>query len=232
MRSSLVAALVTCAVLVAGCGSSGSSGNEADKSADQILADAQAAVKDAKSVRVSGTGSTGGAPYRLDLSVVAGSGGKGIVALNGAGFQVVRIGNKAYFKGDSTFLKAVGGPGADRFAGRWFVVPADNPKFAGLLSQFTDLGKLTGAFVTPPGALTKGAQVKVRGQPAISLVDTADDVTLYVAATGTPYPLELSTTTGKPGGIATPAAVIFSGWDKPVVLVAPKNAIEFSKLAS
>ena len=56
------------------------------------------------------------------------------------------------------------------------------------------------------------------------LKDTTKGGTLYVAATGKPFPLQI-TKEGKESGKVT-----FSRWDQPVTLTAPSGAIDISKL--
>jgi hypothetical protein len=229
----LVAALITCALLLAGCSSSSSgssSNNEANKTSDQILSDAQKAAANAQSVHIAGSGTSGTTQYTLDLHLTAGGGGYGHLVLNGAKFDIVHIGDKLYLRGDSTFVKGLG-PSASRLANRWFVTDATLTKWAGL-AQFTDIGWLTGSILKPPGALSKVASAKINGQQAIGLEDSLNDGTLYIAAAGTPYPLELSTSSnGAPGSIATPGKIVFSSWDQPVRIIAPKGAVTFAGAA-
>jgi hypothetical protein len=50
--------------------------------------------------------------------------------------------------------------------------------------------------------------------------------TLYVATTGTPYPLEILKKGGSGGSI------LFDRWNQPVTLTAPANAININQLQS
>lgn len=218
--------IVTLALLSTGCGSKhgAASNGESAKTAAQIIADVEAATKSATAVHIAGSGSNGGTTLMINLHLVAGKGGEGFVSLGGIGFDIVRIGAKAYFKGGPAFLKHYGGTvAAQLFKGKWFVAPADSGDFASF-TPLTDLDKLTAEILSSHGALKKGAETTIDGQPAIAIVDTAKGGTIYVATTGKPYPLELTAASGSAGTIT------FTGWDQPSALVAPKGAIDYSKL--
>jgi hypothetical protein len=114
--------MFVCLLLLAGCGSSGSKSNGvAAKTADQIVADAQASAAGATSVHVSGAQ---GSALVINLSLVAGKGGKGRITANGLTFDMVRIGPTAYFKGDSAFWRQFGGQAMAQLMGdRWLKAP-------------------------------------------------------------------------------------------------------------
>ena len=79
----------------------------------------------AKAVHVHGSGRTGGSPIELDLRLVAGEGGAGTLLTNGLRFEMVRIGDRAYFKGDEAFWRQVGGDAAvELLRGRWLAASA------------------------------------------------------------------------------------------------------------
>ena len=63
------------------------------------------------------------------------------------------------------------------------------------LAQFADFDTAVGQFIKPDGAITKGEQKDITGQPAIALKST--NGSLWVATTGEPLPLQISD--GKPG---------------------------------
>lgn len=64
------------------------------------------------------------------------------------------------------------------------------------------------------------------GQPAVALRDVANGATLYVAATGTPYPLAL-VKPGRSGG-----RLSFDRWNQAVVLEAPANPLNIKAVFS
>src|SRR3954464_3536028 len=97
MRSakSLLPLLLLAAALLAGCGGGGGGGNDngvADKTADEIVADATTAAKNADSVYVHGSGTNEGQELAIDLHLVADEGGAGHVSVSGLNFDIVRIG--------------------------------------------------------------------------------------------------------------------------------------------
>jgi hypothetical protein len=219
------ALLLLVAGLLAGCGGSGGSkGNgEADRTADQIVADATAATHTATSVHVAGARTTGGTPLKVDLLLVSGKGGKGTITANGVTFQLVRIGPDAYFKGDATFWRQFGGKGlAELLNGRWLKASATT----GQLSAFTpltDVGKFFDAVLGSHGTLEKGEQTTIDGHKAIAVKDASQGGTLYVSTTGKAYPVAIDT---RPGG----DRITFSAWDEDVTLKPPANAVDFSSL--
>jgi hypothetical protein len=221
----LAAAALLFGLLGAGCGgTSGPSDNGISKETPaQIIADVRAAVASATSVHIVGAGSSGGTNLALDLQLVAGKGGAGRVSYSGLTIQIVRIGQKLYFKGSEAFLHQYAGAAAPLLAGRWFVVSASRHGFASF-GPLTDLVSLTGHILASHGALAKGETTTIRGQPALAITDTTGGGTLYVATTGPAYPLELRPRTGKTGLIS------FSNWDKPVALTAPPSPVDYAKL--
>jgi hypothetical protein len=225
VRSLLAALIVTLAVVLAGCGSKHSSSNgESSKTAAQILLDTSAAAKGATAVHISGSGKSGGTLLSLDLSLVAGKGGQGHVASGGLGFDIIRIGGKAYFKGGAKFWENFGGKAAAQlFVGKWIEASSTKGDLASL-APLTNLTDLLKSILASPGALKKGAATTIDGQSAIALIDTSNGGTLYVATTGSPYPLEIK---GKKGSTGT---ITFADWDQPVTLTAPKNSIDYAKL--
>jgi hypothetical protein len=218
-------ALLAAVLLVAGCGKSKPSSNgESDKTATQILADAKAAAVAATAVHVSGSGLSSGSPLTLDLQLVAGQGGMGHITASGLSFDVIRIGRKAYFKGAPAFWKHFGGAAAAQlFKGKWLEASSTKGDLASF-TPLTDIGKLTSGTLGSHGTLKKGAETTIGGQPVIALVDTTKGGTLYIATTGTPYPIELK------GGKTDKGKITFDQWDQPVTLAAPKGAIDYSKL--
>ena len=223
MRLATIAAPLAAVALLAGCGGSGGakSNGEAAKTADQIVADAQAAALAASSVHVSGSAGTA---LVVNLHLVAGKGGEGTMTANGLSFDIIRIDGFAYFKGDATFWHQFGGAAAATlFKGRWLKAPAASGRLASL-TPLTDIAKLFTAILASHGTLTVGKETTIGGQPAIGIVDTSQGGTLYVATTGKPYPVALR----KNGS----GAITFDEWDKPVTLKAPSDAVDISQLKS
>jgi len=218
----VLALLPLAAVLLAGCGGTKSNG-EASKSASQVVADAKAAAITATSVHVSGSGTNAGSPISLDLYLVAGKGGKGTITLSGLTFQIVRIGDTAYFKGSSTFWRHFGGSAAAALLqGRWLKAPATSGRFSSF-TPLTDLGRLFDAIIAPTDTLVNEGTQKVNGVSVVAIKDSTKSGTLYVAATGKPYPVSVAK--GSSGSIT------FDSWNAAVTLNAPPNAVDISALA-
>ncbi len=228
VRYVLAAGLVGFVVVLAGWDSSSRAkpNGESSKTPTQIIADVKAAVARAKDVHVFGAGTSGGSKLSLDLHLAAGKGGSGRITTGKLGFKIVRIGGKAYFQGDKAFLTHyAGATAAQLFLGKWFEASAKKGDFASF-TPLTSLVQLTDGIFSDYGKLEVGPTTKVHGQPAIALVDTTKGGTLYVAATGPPYPLELVAGKGSSGTIQ------FQSWNKAVSLAAPKHSINYAKLVS
>jgi hypothetical protein len=216
---------VLAALLIAGCGGGGGGDNGVpDMTADEIVAAAETAARDASSVHVQGSGESGGQPLELDLYLVAGEGGKGHLVVNGLSFDIVRVGDKAYFKGEDEFWSQFGGPAAvELLRGRWLEASATTGDLASF-APLTDLEALFDAMLADHGVLEKGDETTIEGEPAISVEDTTEGGTLYVATTGEPYPLQVE------GGSDSPGTITFTEWNESVELEAPTDTIDFSEL--
>ncbi len=227
MKVARLVPLLAAVVLLAGCGGSGSSGNGvAEKSADEIVADASAAAHQATSVHVHGASESTGTPLEIDLKLVADEGGEGHLVANGLSFDMVRIGDKAYFKGDDDFWRQFGGDAAVALLrGRWLEAPATSGDLASF-APLTDITQLFDAVLGEHGTLEKGEETTVGGAPAIAVTDTTDGGTLYIATTGEPYPLKVE------GASDSPGTILFDEWDEAVELTAPDDTIDITQLQS
>jgi hypothetical protein len=74
------------------------------------------------------------------------------------------------------------------------------------------------------GPLARGAGATVAGQRAVAVRDTARGGTLYVASSGTPYPLEIVERDGD--------RLVFDRWNQAVTLAVPVDAIDIRQLQS
>lgn len=218
------------AVLLAGCGG-GSGGvtppetgtnGEASKPATQVLADAVKAAKGASSVHLSGSIVSSGTPITLDFAASK-QGATGQMSTNGLPFSFVRVGNELYIKGSDKFWKHFGGAAAAQlFHGKWLKGPATTGQF----SAFGSLTSPTAFFAqltTTSGKPVNDGVTTYRGQSVIAIHASKKNGTLYVAATGTPYPVALV-------GSGNSGSIGFSGWNAAVSATAPKHAIDISAL--
>ncbi len=215
------------AVALAGCGSSGSSGNGlASKTPIQILEAAKVAAASAVSAHVAGSIVSEGKPISIDMELVAGKGGKGKISLEGLDVQLIDVDKAVYINGSAAFYKHLAGSAAAKaLQGKWLKAPSSSGDFASF-SSLTSLGKLIGSTLASHGKLAPAGKSTVEGQPVVGVTDGSKEGTLYVAATGTPYPLEIV----KPGSAG--GKVVFNRWNKPVTLAPPANWININQLKS
>jgi hypothetical protein len=217
--------LVLGATALAGCGGGSSGNGVASKPPAEIIAAAKAAADGASSVHVSGSTVTSGTPITLDLHLVAGKGGAGRIAENGLSFELIELDETIYIKGSPAFYTHFAGAAAAQLLqGKWLKASAGSASFAEL-SSLTELHKLLDAvFAASNRPLVSLGSSTVSGQAVVGVKDTAKNEKLYVAATGKPFPIEL-TKSGTGGG-----TIAFTAWDKPVALKAPANAVDIEKL--
>jgi hypothetical protein len=223
MRRRLAAVSALVGLALSACGGSGGGSGVTSKSPDQIVSAATNAVAGVSSVHVSGSMLSGGQQVTLDLNLVTGKGGKGSISQNRLGFRIVAIRHEVYIDGGSAFWRSFGGSAAAQLlSGKWLKAPA-----SGQLSSFatlTDVQKLFNQLLSSHGTLAKGKTTTVLGRHVVAVNDTTNGGTLYVAATGNAYPIEI-VKTGSQGG-----RLVFDRFNRPVSLTAPANAIDVSQL--
>jgi hypothetical protein len=220
-----LATLIACAVLstcaIAGCG--GSSGNGvASKTPDQIVNAASKALARASSMHVAGSIVSSGQPLALDLSLASGKGGRGQISVGGFVIKVIAVGKTVYLYGSQSFWQHYSGAAAARLLnGKWLKSPATGQLAS--FAQLTNMAHMAGLLLSH-GVLSKGSTSTVNGRAVIALRDTTQGGTLYVATTGTPYPIEIRR--GGSGG----GRIVFDRFNEPVALTPPANAIDLSQL--
>ncbi len=220
--------IVLVATLLAACGGgSATSGNGlASRSPQQIVAAARAAARGAATVHITGSIRSGNEPIRLDMEFVARKGAQGHLSVAGLEVDLVGLERAFYLRGSRAFYRRFAGPAAATLLhGRWIKAPAKAGDFAPL-ARLTDLADMTDASLAAHGELTHAGTATIRGQKAVAVTDAAAGGTLYVAATGTPYPLEITDRTGRSAGI------VFDRWNQPVTLTPPAGAINIDQLQS
>jgi len=211
--------------VLAGCGSSSSINGIAAKTPAEIVAAARAAADHAATVHVSGSVEGEGAPLSLDLELVAGKGGQGRIVQGNLDFKLIQIGRFVYIKGTSAFYRHIGGgAAAGLLKGRWLKTLVRG-SFASL-AALTNLSKLVDTTLTSHGTLARHGTTTVDGQRVVAISDPSKGGTLYVATTGSPYPIEVVKNGGSGGRI------VFDRWNQPVTLTAPANAINITQLES
>jgi hypothetical protein len=223
-RFALVFAL---AATLAACGDSSQRGNGvATRTPAQILALARSAVAGAATVHVAGSIVSDGKPISINMELVAGKGGEGRIVLEGLGIDLVNADGALYIRGASAFYSRFAGPRAAAvLQGKWLKGAADGEAMAPLAS-LTDLGKLLDSALAAHGALSRAPATVIDGQKVVGVTDLANGGTLYVAATGVPYPLEIAKSAGGGGRL------FFDRWNRPVTLTPPASAINVKQLQS
>ena len=217
---------VLAAVLLAACGSSSPSGNGlASKTPEQIVAAARSAAEGAATVHMSGSMLSAGKPISLDMELVAGKGGKGRIVVDGLGVDLIAAERAVYVSGNTALYTSIAGPTAARvLQGRWLKVPPKSPSYAPL-NSLASIEGLVDATLVDHGSLVAAPARTVGGVPAVGVSDPAKGATLYVAATGAPYPLEIVKPAGGPGRI------VFDRWNQPVTLKVPADPINIEQLS-
>jgi hypothetical protein len=230
VRGFLAGTVLVVALLVAGCGGSGSGGSdngEAKQPATQVLHDATKAAEAASSVHLTGEVPTGGQVIGIDMTVVKGKGATGSLTLKGQKVDLVVIGNDAYMKAGATFwAQFAGSKGAaiaSLVADKWIKFSATDPRFQG----FTSFADTSGMFQTlgrGSSTVTNKGATTYKGQSVVNLYDPAKGGSLYVSATGTAYPVAVIKSGSNSG------AITFDKWNESVTLSAPSGALDFSQL--
>jgi hypothetical protein len=243
--ASAVAVAAVAAVAVSACGSSSSgssstsstsssggsggapSNGVTSKSAEQIFNTAITAAKAAKSVHVSGALKSGSQSVGLDLSIVQGTGASGTISEGAVSFKLISIGGSYYIQPSAGFLQKFvhSAAAASLFKGKWLKASSSNSSF-GSFGQLTSIKTLIGSLPHADGTLSKGSTSTLAGQPVIA-VDSSKGGTMYVATTGTAYPLQVSKNSGGQSGKIT-----FSDYNKPFTITAPANSINIDQLTS
>ena len=246
IRSALAAAAA--AASIAGCGGSSSSG-EASKSPATIVKDAAAALGHARSVQLGGVVPIGRRSTRVAIALETPTQVR--IRFDQAPLlgQLVLAGGQAYVKGNAAFFLRFGGgmPAnlANAIAGRWFTLPPSAGNLASVLRMFS-IPTLSRCLPANHGTLRHAGTATVDGQQAIVIVDTGDRPgsragKLYVAATGTPFPLRFAATgTRRPGGTVPPGCtasggqgngvLTFSRYNEPLGVTAPAGAVNLQAL--
>jgi hypothetical protein len=223
-RTSTVLGLVLAGAMLAGCGSSSSGNGIASKTPTQIVAASKAAADGAASVHIAGSVISEGKPLTVDMQLLAGKGGRGRITLEGLSIDLIRVGGSVYINGSQAFYRHVAGAAAAQLLqGKWLKAPENSGNFASLAS-LTDLGKLIDTTLGSHGTLARGATSTVDGQKAVAVNDVSQGGTLYVAATGSPFPIEIAKRGGGGGRI------VFDRWNQAVTLTAPANAVNINQL--
>jgi hypothetical protein len=219
----LPAVVLLLAGLTSGAALAGPPGGEAAKPVAQIVADVTAAADAAHTVFITGSGLSSTQPLSLSIRLVAGRGGTGTISEDGIGFQIIRLGTKAYFEGGTAFWRHYTSAGvAALMKNKWIEAPATGGQL-GSLTPLTSIVDFFHQLLASHGTLVVGKTRLIHGRLAFALVDTTEGGTLYVAASGPPYPLEATSPSGK-------GSISFEDWNQPVTLKSPAGSIALASI--
>jgi hypothetical protein len=243
MRKVLAGTLlvVALAFVLAGCGGSASSttntngttaprhasNGEASKSARQVLADAVKSTAKATFMRINGNVTSSGKKFGLNFLISQnGDGSKGILYPSGQAVGLIVIGKNAYIKAEPPFWKEFGGSPGEQLGkalnGRWLQFPTHSAQFAPLVA-FASPQWIFSPLKSNVATLKNTGTTTFNHQAAVAL-DGGAEGTLYVAASGIPYPVGV-VKKGKDGG-----TVYFTAWNQPFAITAPTGAVTLSQL--
>lgn len=216
-------AIAVLGILAEGCGSgsSSSSNGEATKSGRQVLDDARKAAAGATAVHVFGTFTSGGKKLAVDFAL-GNDGGTGFLKQGSARADVARVGKTAYMRANLAFWRQYAGAGAAQLLrDKWLRGSATKQPFAAFAKFMSMQGLIGGALKSPGnhGKLTNLGERTYKGQEVVAIKDSKDGSILYVAATGTPFPV---------GGVGA-GSLGFEDWNKKVSVSAPKGAVDISQ---
>lgn len=241
----LAAAVAATVLLTAACGpdKSGAAGTSAStattptkpagngieaKSADEILSAATAAFAGAKSVHLKGTMVESGETTSLNLFLGA-AGARGTVRApiqkgKSVSISILSTKRNFYLKSPQMWRSVGGAQMADLIGDRWVLVPKKNNADFKDFERMTDLKKFADEVFKTDGTVVKGKRSVIDGVPAIGL--RGADGTLYIATTGTPYPLKIVPKKPvKPG-----EELAFLDYDAPLNVTPPANVLDLNKL--
>jgi hypothetical protein len=218
-----VAAAVTLAAggSLAACGGGSKLNGEQSKTGNQIAADAVNALRHVATAHMVGNAIVSNAPVTFDW-LFKGNDTKGQVSTNGTSFQVIKSGNQAYVKGSKdTYTALANAKIANIIGDRWLLLSGDK---ANSYTNIT-MSSITSSLNSPTWAKAV-QQSTLDGKKVVVITNTKDGSQVYVANTGTPYPLE-----GK-GKTTEEGAWRFSDFNKPVTIAAPADSISLNDLNS
>jgi hypothetical protein len=163
------------------------------------------ALRTASSYRVSGSTTVGSEVFSFSL-VFARDSFSGTITDRGVSINVVRAGSLLYMQGEAHMMDEYGMEQLAAEQGKWGLVP--NGNYFASLSNLIDPEHL----LKVDGQFTTGTATTVNGVAATTLIDSKSGARLYVASSGTPYPLRYEGAGG---------TFDYSGFNAPVTITAP-----------
>jgi hypothetical protein len=216
-------AVLAAALGVAGCSSSSNgststtpvSNGVASETASQILNSVDQAVTSATSIQVTGNIVQKGKQETFQVVTFSSGNFSGNFVQGGNTVMFVKIGSTDYLNASAGYYESSGASAsvAGLIGGIWVSGPDSQLGFG---NSFT-ISSIFRNFKHPTGTISKGSASTIDGQAAFSLKSSKGGV-LWVATTGTAYPIEL-TKFGSSSG-----TVKFTAWNQGTPPLAPAGA--------
>lgn len=179
---------------------------------DSALTEAISAMEATGSYRVKGRTMTGST---INITFKVGKGSTGTIHANGGKFKIVSVAGKLMVSGDSENLsEAVGEDVDDTIGDKWLLM---DDKSASGFEIFAGGKAFAEAVLGSQGPGEMTLVKDVDGQPAVGLVFPETGGTLWVAASGKPYPIRFE----EKGATANRGVLIFSDFGENVKLPSP-----------
>lgn len=213
------AALLVTAGGMSGCGGGTKLNGEQSKTGDQVAQDAVNALRGTSSAHMIFSGPVGNTTATFDLTF-KGNDTKGSVSTNGTTFQIVKIGDQAYVKGSkATYTALTNARIAEIIGDRWLHLSGSQAaSYTGIT-----LSNITSSLNTATWAKAV-TRTKLDGKDVVVITNTKDSSQVYVANTGTPYPLK-----GQ-GKTAAAGSWRLTDYNAPVTIAAPADALDLDAL--
>jgi hypothetical protein len=226
--SAVVAIAIVVAVILLATGGNKKQGPNAlngvqTQTGTDALTSSRVALRNAKSVHLTGTVNSGGQAITLDLELV-GDNSQGTLTVDNNDVQLIKLGQTVYIKGDPGFLaKYANGNAAavKTLNGKWLKTASTSDFDAFSIDGFANQLKAS----SDVKVNAKTTQATEGGKPVVVLTQ-ADGSTLSIANTGPPFPLSLHGKTTAQGQLT------FSDYDKAITVTAPTDVFDVSAGAS
>ncbi|MGH9297916.1 MAG: hypothetical protein ACRDZP_08080 [Acidimicrobiales bacterium] len=228
-RRSTTASLALLASLAAGsslafsaCGA-GASSSLASESPKAIVNSAANAISKASSVHLDASGSSNGQKLGINMELFKSGDIDGTLSIAGHSFQIVIANGGAYLKADLSFWESsasVPPALAKKLANKWVKAPSASNLGVNSFS----MKSLATSLRHPGGGLSKGGIKTIDGESAIS-IKAKGHGTLWVASSGTPYPVEIDSFGSAPGKAS------LTRWNLGTLPTVPKGALNLAGLA-
>jgi hypothetical protein len=208
VRHALPAAIIV-AVIAAGtaaCGSTAkltvSSDPLAGLTAGQITESAIADLRDATSVRMTGTGTDSGKAFGVAVALVRSGGCKGSISLGGRKLRLISEGKSVWMLPSDSFYRrqGVSATAISLLSGKWLKV---RESALNGLSSFCSLRGLVHEMKGQYAKMTRGKVTTFDGQRAVTIHQRGQSGTAYISDTAKPEILKIAVSQGPTTGTFT-----------------------------